>query len=164
VPLLVFDPRLPRDRRGRVVDALALNVDLAPTFLDWAGVAAPAGYEGRSLTPLVRGETPAGWRQHFLCEHVDLAPTLTWEGVRTTRWLYARYFDQQPTYEFLHDLQRDPDALANLAGDPAAAAALAELRALCDRELAARGGPLPPLEQRGARRSPAQRKGASRNP
>ncbi|MFZ9746044.1 MAG: sulfatase/phosphatase domain-containing protein, partial [Opitutaceae bacterium] len=160
VPRLGFAPRLPRDRGGRVVDALALNVDLAPTFLDWAGVAAPAAYEGRSLAPLVRGETPVGWRQHFLCEHVDLAPTLTWEGVRTTRWLYARYFDQRPAYEFLHDLQRDPDALANLAGDPAAAAALAELRALCDRALAARGGPLPPFEQRGARKSPAKAKAA----
>ena len=162
VPLLIFDPRLPRERRGRVVDALALNVDLAPTFLDWAGVAAPAAYEGRSLAPFVRGDAPAGWRQHFLCEHVDLAPTLTWEGVRTTRWLYARYFDQQPAYEFLHDLQADPDARRNLAGDPGAAAALDQLRALCDQELAARGGPLPPLEQRGARKSPAKAK-ASRS-
>jgi arylsulfatase A-like enzyme len=82
--------------------------------------------------------------------------------VRTTRWLYARYFDQQPAYEFLHDLQADPDARRNLAGDPGAAAALDQLRALCDQELAARGGPLPPLEQRGARKSPAKAK-ASRS-
>jgi arylsulfatase A-like enzyme len=84
--------------------------------------------------------------------------------VRTTRWLYARYFDQRPAYEFLHDLQRDPDALQNLAGDPTAGAALAELRALCERELAARGGPLPPPEQRGDRRSQNKRKAGAREP
>jgi hypothetical protein len=72
--------------------------------------------------------------------------------------MYARYFDQRPAYEFLHDLQADPDARRNLAGDPAAAAALERLRALCDQELAARGGPLPPLEQRGSRKSPAKAK------
>lgn len=160
VPLVIYDPRLPRGQRGRVLDAMVLNVDLPSTFLEWAGVPLPAAYEGRSLAPLVNGPTPAGWRTHFFCEHVDLAPTLTWEGVRGARYVYARYFDQKPAYEFLHDLQTDPDQLQNLAGDPAAAAALRELRALCDAEINARGGPLLPMDQRGARKSPAAKKAA----
>ena len=45
-----------------------------------------------------------------------------------------------------------------------AGAALAELRALCERELAARGGPLPPPEQRGDRRSQNKRKAGAREP
>jgi choline-sulfatase len=161
VPLIVYDPRLPADRRGRVIDAMALNVDLAATFLDWAGVPRPAAYEGRSLVPLLLGAPPAGWRTHFFCEHVDLAPTLTWEGVRGTRYAYARYFDQRPVYEFLHDLQADPDQLRNLAREPAAAAALQAMRDLCDSEMQARGGPLLPLDQRGAKK-PAVKKAGPR--
>jgi len=161
VPLIIYDPRLPQAQRGRVVDQMALNVDLPATFLDWAGVAKPAAYEGRSLVPLVRGAAPADWRTHFLCEHFDLAPTLTWEGVRGSRYVYARYFDQQPAFEFLHDLQADPDQLKNFADDPAYAAALRDLRALCDAEMNARGGALPPIDQRGYRRG-AAKKGAKK--
>ena len=69
VPLVIHDPRLPKGQRGRVVDAMALNLDLPATFLDWAGVTAPAVYEGRSLRPLVQERTvPADWRQHFFAE------------------------------------------------------------------------------------------------
>ncbi|HEY1107995.1 MAG TPA: sulfatase, partial [Opitutaceae bacterium] len=154
VPLVIYDPRLPKTQRGRVVDAMTLNMDLPSTFLDWAGVKAPAVYEGRSLRPLVQERAaPADWRRHFFCEHVDLAPTLTWEGIRGDRYVYARYFDQSPAYEFLHDLQADPDQLKNFASDPAHADALKAMRALCDREIAARGGPLPPLPERGIRKA-----------
>lgn len=162
VPLIVYDPRLPKAQRGRVVDQMALNVDLPATFLDWAGAERPAAYEGRSLAPLLEGRPANGWRTHFFCEHVDLAPTLTWEGVRGQRYVYARYFDQQPAYEFLHDLQRDPDELENLALDPAHAKELKELRALCDAEMNARGGALLPLAQRGAKKPAQGKKGAKK--
>lgn len=152
VPLLVYDPRLPLENRGCVRDELVLNVDLPATFLDWAGVAKPAGYEGASLQPLLNNRPGAPWREYFFGEHLDLAPTLTWEGVRGPRYVYARYFDQQPPFEFLHDLQTDPDQLKNFAADPAYAAALRTQRALCDAELSARGGPLPPMEKRGSRK------------
>lgn len=158
VPLVIHDPRLPRAQRGRIVDAMALNVDLPATFLDWAGVPQPPAYEGRSLVPFVQGRPPADWRTHFFCEHVDLAPLLTWEGVRGSRFVYARYFDQQPAYEFLYDLQHDPDQLRNLATDPAQAEALRTMRALCDAEMNARGGALLPLDQRGTRKSQEARK------
>jgi arylsulfatase A-like enzyme len=161
VPLVIYDPRLPKTQRGRVVDQMALNVDFAATFLDWAGVKKPAAYEGRSLAPLVNGRPPRDWRTHFFCEHLDLAPTLTWEGIRGERYVYARYFDQQPAFEFLHDLQRDPDELKNLAADPAHAAKLKEMRALCDREMNARGGALLPLPDRHARKA-AGKKGAAK--
>ncbi len=161
VPLVICDPRVPQAARGRVAEEMVLNVDLAPTFLDWAEAKAPAGYEGRSLAPLVENKSAADWRQHFFCEHLDLAPSLTWEGIRGQRYVYARYFDQQPVYEFLHDLQTDPDELKNLAADPAHAAALAEMRALTDQEMNARGGALLPMSERGAKK-PASKKGAGK--
>jgi choline-sulfatase len=162
VPLIIYDPRLPKSQRGRVVDAMVLNADLPATFLDWAGVEKPAAYEGRSLSPIVQGNTPPNWRTHFFGEHVDLAPTLTWEGIRGQRYVYARYFDQSPVYEFLHDLQSDPDELKNAAHDPAHAEALRTMRALCDAEVNARGGPLLPMDQRGARKSPNAKKAAKK--
>lgn len=160
VPLVIYDPRLPREQRGRVVEAMALNIDFPATFLDWAGVKAPAVYEGRSLRPLLEGKTPADWRRYFFCEHVDLAPTLTFEGIRDERYMYARYFDQTPAFEFLHDLKADPDERQNLAADPAKADALRTLRALCDTEMNARGGPLLPMAERGARKADNAKKAA----
>ena len=158
VPLVVFDPRLPQAARGRVVDPMALNVDLPATFLDWAGVDVPDVYQGRSLAGIVKGSAPKDWRKEFFCEHVSLAPTITWEGVRGERYVYARYFDQKPVYEFLHDLEEDPDQLKNLAGDPDHAELLARLRAHCDELVAQYGGPLAPLEQRGARGAKSRQK------
>ena len=161
VPLVIYDPRLLKGQRGRVVENMALNVDLPATFLDWAGVKQPVSYEGRSLAALVEGKAAVGWRNHFFCEHLDLAPTLTWEGIRGERYVYARYFDQSPAFEFLHDLKNDPDELQNVAGDPAHATALKEMRALCDKEMNARGGALLSIAERGARKA-AGKKGAAK--
>lgn len=157
VPLVIYDPRVPKEKQGRVSNQMVLNVDLPATFLDWAGVDKPARYEGRSLAPLVEDKPASDWRTAFFCEHLDLAPSLTWEGIRDQRYVYARYFDQQPVYEFLHDLESDPDELKNLANDPAHAAALQRMRTQCDAEMNARGGALLPLEKRGSRKAAAKK-------
>lgn len=164
VPMVIYDPRVPREKRGRALDQMALNVDLATTFLDWAGVGQPKGYEGSSLRPLVSGEAVTSWRDHFFCEHLDLSPTLTWEGVRGQHYMYARYIDQPaPGNELLYDLQKDPDELKNVAADSAHADALRKARALCDQEMNARGGTLPPAEQRGYRKhGPPKRAGGKK--
>ncbi len=153
VPLIVFDPRLPNSKRGRVVEKMAVNVDLPATFLAWAGVEIPGSYEGLSLVPIVEGQSVKDWRDEFFCEHVVLAPHITWEGVRNERYIYARYFDQQPAYEFLHDLKADPDELSNLVGSAQHAETLREMRERCDELVAKYGGPLAPLDQRPQRRS-----------
>jgi arylsulfatase A-like enzyme len=167
VPLIIDDPRVAgrpegRPAAGRVIPAMALNVDLPATFLDWAGVTAPASYQGRSLAPFVAGKTPADWRQSFFCEHLDLEPHLTWEGIRGERYVYARYFDQQPAFEFLHDLRVDPDELRNFASDPGYTAVIEELRGRCDAEVAAKGGPILPPSERHPRKAAARKKQGER--
>ena len=152
VPLVIYDPRLPKQQRGRVAKQLAVNVDLPATILDWAGVEIPASYQGASLKPIVNGSEPPNWREDFFCEHLVLAPNITWEGVRGERYVYARYFDQQPVYEFLHDLQEDPDQLKNLAASPDYADVLEKLQKRCDELVKQYGGPLAPLEKRIGRR------------
>jgi arylsulfatase A-like enzyme len=132
VPLVIYDPRLPAKLRGRVLDPMVLNLDVAPTILDLAGVKVPRRYEGASLVPWLRGKSPK-WRTDFFCEHLfDNASIPKWEGVRDQRWVYARYFQQSPPYEFLHDLKTDPQELKNLAKDPGHKEVLARMRKRCD--------------------------------
>ncbi len=123
VPLIVVDPRPQADAtRGQTQSAIALNLDLAPTLLDYAGVPAPPTYQGRSLAAFLTGtRAPANWRTEFYCEHAYPRPHQIpkWEGIRGTRYAYARYYDPEPEMEFFHDLQTDPDQLNNLARDPA---------------------------------------------
>lgn len=129
VPLIVFDPRLPPAQRGRTVDALALNIDLAPTMLDYAGLAAPAAMQGRSLRPLVAGQKSA-WRTDWFYEHLTLPKIIPpSEGVRSERWTYLRWLSAQPAIEELYDLQADPQQEHNLAAVPEHRETLRRLRA-----------------------------------
>ena len=49
VPLIVMDPRVSQDQRGKVTDALALNLDLPSTFLDWANIEIPEAISGEKF-------------------------------------------------------------------------------------------------------------------
>ncbi len=138
VPLVVFDPRLPSDQRGRVDNHMVLNVDVPATIVAETTGDVPASYQGRDLSPLIAGNVVRDWRTDFFCEHLFDNPTIPkYEGVRGDRYVYARYFENLPEGEFLHDLQTDPDEMQNLASDPAHAAQLATMQARCDelREL-----------------------------
>jgi arylsulfatase A-like enzyme len=127
VPLIVFDPV----QRQRAVDAMTLNIDLAPTMLGYAGVAIPASMQGQSMRPWLRGETPT-WRKDWFYEHhtaIKIIPPS--EGVRTTRWTYLRWLkDMNNPIEELYDLQADPLQERNLAAE---AAHQETLRQLCAR-------------------------------
>lgn len=146
VPLIIADPRASAERRGQVVTAPVLNLDLPATFLDWAGVAVPESYQGRSLSSLVSGEQSADWRTETFHEHFAVRNRIpAWEGLRGDRFKYARYFDHE-NFEFLYDLQSDPDELVNLASDPTHAETLRTLRDRTTAAVADVGGPLPPLK------------------
>ncbi len=93
VPMIVMDPRLPGDKRGRRLDQQVQSIDVAPTMLDLAGLPIPAVMQGRSLTPLLRGaDTP--WREFAFSENLWSTtfgnPRV--ESIRSTEWKYIRYF------------------------------------------------------------------------
>jgi arylsulfatase A-like enzyme len=130
VPLIVCDPRRDPSRRGELIDAFALNIDIAPTLLDLAGVEAPPAMQGRSLRPVL-ASPDAAWREEVLTEHLwKLDPIPRTEGLRTVGWKYIRYLDH-PEYEELYDLANDPREEHNLARDEQHAERLEELRARC---------------------------------
>jgi len=157
VPLIVFDPRAAADHRGKLVEAMALNVDIPATILAYAGVAIPQDYQGANLSPWMKGQQPDSWRTDFFCEHLmNHRGIPKWEGVRGRRYVYARYFEQQPPYEFLHDLQVDPHQYQNFArGEKAAeyAKVLAEMRRRADELRDKYGGPYKPHPPRKRRRA-----------
>ncbi len=116
VPLIVFDASTPKERRARVAEAMTLNIDLAPTMLDCAGVATPKTMQGASIRPWLRGATPE-WRKDWFYEHHTASKIIPpSEGVRTTRWTYLRWLkDASNPVEELYDLQADPLQERNLA-------------------------------------------------
>ena len=129
VPLLVHDPRLPAERRGTRVDAMALSIDLAPTMLAMADVEAPEVMQGRNLRPLLEGQTPP-WRDEFFYEHLFRHKRIPCtEAVRDHRYKYIRFVDRKPVYEELYDLQNDPNEANNLATQPEHDATLQRMRA-----------------------------------
>ncbi|MBI1311397.1 sulfatase-like hydrolase/transferase [bacterium] len=146
VPLIVADPRVPADQKGKVTDAIALNLDLPATFLDWAGVDVPQRYQGRSLHPVVSSAHPKDWRTETFHEHFAVRNRIpAFEGLRNERFKYVRYFDHGG-YEFLHDLKNDPDELVNLASNPKHTDTLQAMRERTTKRVAELGGPLDPLK------------------
>jgi arylsulfatase A-like enzyme len=114
---------------------MALNVDFAPTFLEAAGVPVPAEMQGRSLLPVLRGRTPAGWRASMYYRYYHDPGdhnTAAHYGVRTRTHKLIHYW-KKDQWE-LFDLVNDRSELSNLYGQPGheqlTAALKAELRKL----------------------------------
>lgn len=126
VPFVVYDPR---QSAGRDVDALALNIDVAPTLLELAGQQAPTTMQGRSLVPLLSGKPPADWRTDFFYEHLTLPKIIPpTEGVRSEHWKYFRWIDAKPMVEELYDLKADRLEEQNLIAQSMHARTLKEMR------------------------------------
>ncbi len=130
IPLVVFDPRHPGG--GKTLDALTMNIDLAPTFLDLAGAKLPANVkvDGQSMARLFGGDATGWSREYVLTEcwgketkaHPDIHA-----AVRSREWKYVEHYsdpertklkrrkDDQTAEIELYDLKRDPHELDNLA-------------------------------------------------
>ena len=140
IPMLVRYPRL--FGKGRVVDEMVLNIDLAPTFLDLAGVPVPREMQGVSWKALAAGQKPGNWRPSFLAEYfyeqgVNV-PTMV--GVRTASAKLVKYPGHDEWTE-VFDLDADPYELKNLAADPVVTA---KLRAEFDAQVRAVKYAVPP--------------------
>ncbi len=132
VPFMV---RYPAGAARRVDSShMVLNVDLAPTIMDLAGVPVPPCVQGRSLKPLLEGDA-APWREAFYYEYFEYpGPHCVRKnrGVRTDRWKLIEFWEQPQQWE-LYDLVLDPDETRNLADDPGHASRVQELKLLMRR-------------------------------
>jgi arylsulfatase A-like enzyme len=125
VPLLVSGPGIPA---GRVSRELVANIDLAPTILQLAGATAGKTVDGRSLLPFAHNPAlrtarailhETGGQKYVGPAEQDertnvrrpMKRILTYQAVRTARWLYVRWHDGARE---LYDLENDPDELRSL--------------------------------------------------
>jgi arylsulfatase len=129
VPLILRDPRLPAGSRGRSLNPLVLNTDLAPTLLAAAGIDAPATMQGENLAPLYLRPDPPAWREDFFYEHPTIRNARfipSSEALVSREWKY--FFWPEHDYEQLFHLATDPGEQNDLARDPAHAARLESMR------------------------------------
>jgi arylsulfatase A-like enzyme len=117
VPLIINGPEVALGNNTELV----LNIDIAPTVLELAGLETPPNLHGQSLRPLLRKETTA-WRKDFLYEAPE--PQLgSWplEAVRTEEWKYIKTYDienpELAAYEELYNIREDPEEMHNLTHD-----------------------------------------------
>lgn len=112
VPLIARGPGI---KQGITPDQFVSNIDLAPTFLDLAGLPVPDSMQGRSIAPLLRGESPADWRKTFYYRYYHSPGhhnTAAHYGVRSATHKLIYYWDKK-AYE-LFDLVKDPTEQHNL--------------------------------------------------
>ena len=109
MPFLIRFPKLIKP--GSVNNDLCMNIDIAPTLLDLAGVATPGAMQGRSMKPLLNGDAPSDWRQSQFYTYWG-APQHY--GIRTKRYTYLQ-LENHPVELF--DRQTDPDQRHNVASN-----------------------------------------------
>ena len=131
VPLIIRHPDM-KDGHGTRTDMFTESVDIMPTILECLGRPVPAGCDGRSLLPLLRGEQPADWRDavHMELDFGEPDQDTPWQQatgcsldeanlaiLREKRFKLVHFNGGLPP--LLFDLETDPDELHDLAADPA---------------------------------------------
>jgi arylsulfatase A-like enzyme len=127
IPMIMRYPK--RIQPGSQVDQMVLNIDMAPTVCELAGVPAPEVMQGRSVLPLLTEENPE-WRSAFPYIYcVDIWPPSfpSMQAVRTEDWKYVSYPNIEDIGE-LYDLKNDPHELSNLYLNPEFETKLKEMK------------------------------------
>jgi len=120
IPFIVYDPRTSA-RKGKVMNEMVLNIDVAPTILELAGIEVPEGMDGRSMVSLLDGKEKS-WRKEFFFEHYCCPPHVKSylprnEGIRTEKDKYIRWIDFKLVEEYF-DMEHDPQEINNLINNP----------------------------------------------
>jgi len=131
VPLIIRDPRMDDARRGSTNDEFTLNIDLAPTILGAAGIAAPPKMMGRDISPLYLAPESTKWRHEWFYEHPVISHK---EYIPGSEALVRKDFKYMywPDFKFaqLFDLRADPGEMEDVINstDPEIAAIREEMK------------------------------------
>jgi N-acetylglucosamine-6-sulfatase len=120
VPLIIRGPGIPE---GVVRSSPVVNIDLAPTILDFAHAAPLRRMDGRSLIPLMQNPS-LHWQRDILLEG-NTGNAVAYEGIRTSRYVYIEY---RTGDRELYDLKKDPYELNSLQNDPRYQSVLVDLQ------------------------------------
>jgi arylsulfatase A-like enzyme len=127
MPLIVKWPGL--TKAGSRNHDLVQNLDYAATFLEAAGVPVPSDIQGKSLVPLLKGDTPGDWREsiyYHYYEYPSVHMVPRHFGIRTDKFKLMRFY-QFDEWEF-YDLEQDPDELTNQYNNPRYASRINQLK------------------------------------
>lgn len=132
MPLVIRYPKAIKS--GSVSNAIAMNVDFAPTLLDFAGVDIPADIQGRSLKPILdnEGKVPADWRKAAYYHYYEYPAEHSVKrhyGIRTTDFKLIHFYNDVDEWE-MYDLKNDPNELNNVFDKPEYADKRTELMSL----------------------------------
>jgi arylsulfatase A-like enzyme len=129
-PLLIRWPTTIKP--GSVNNNLVSSLDLAETFLQAAGVTIPERMQGRSLLPILSGNTPADWRTAFYYHYYEYPAfhrVPPHYGVITDRYTLAHFYTppgwmpktNEPVMDYweLFDRENDPQEMKSVFNDPA---------------------------------------------
>jgi arylsulfatase A-like enzyme len=132
-PLLVAWPR--RVQPGSRSDELVQNLDFAQTFLEAAGVSAPADMQGESLLPILTGETEK-WTRDAVYYHYYEYPAVHMVkrhyAIVTKEYKLVHYYFDVDEWELI-DRVKDPNEMKNVYDDPAYAEIKKELHARLEK-------------------------------
>ena len=132
MPLIVKWPGV--TEAGAVNNDLVQNLDYAETFLEMANATIPDDMQGKSLVPLLAGETPDDWRKsiyYHYYEYPSVHMVPRHYGVRNERYKLMHFY-QFGEWEF-YDLETDPDELQNLYENPDYADEIAAMKVELER-------------------------------
>ena len=117
VPFAITGPGIASQRS----EALVLNVDIAPTVLELAGMQVPENMQGASLMPILMGEAEEVREEIFYEAPESNLGSYPLFALRTKEWKYIQTYDNRDTsrliFEEIYHLTEDPHELKNLAGD-----------------------------------------------
>jgi len=132
MPLVIRYPKA--IKAGSVSSAIAMNVDFAPTLLDFAGVDIPEDIQGQSLRTILEngGKTPADWRKAAYYHYYEYPAEHSVKrhyGIRTADFKLIHFYNDVDEWE-MYDLKNDPSELNSVFGKPEYADKQAELISL----------------------------------
>jgi arylsulfatase A-like enzyme len=117
VPIIIKWSGMPEKNKGKLLQQLVLNIDIAPTILEMAGIEIPKVMNGRSMLPLLKNPE-SDFREDFFMEHDSVVvaenPIPDSYGIRTKEWKYIRYVNVEPEVEEMYRLSADPLEMKNL--------------------------------------------------
>lgn len=124
-------------KQGVRLKDLTLNVDIAPTLLEFAGVQIPSDIQGKSMKALLQGDNDAkeGWRKSAYYQYFEYPKWHNVQphyGVRTDRYKLIHFYYNIDKWEF-YDMEKDPNEVNNQYENPAYAKVIKELKVEIDK-------------------------------
>ena len=97
VPMIIFDPRMPKNIRGTKSNALVQTIDIAPTMLSLGGIQSPDEFQGKDLSSFLIEKNPSPVRDYLFTENLWSTHfgNPRCEAIQDKEWKYIRYYKNE---------------------------------------------------------------------